>query len=205
MAEQQGHSLKRFEFMKKLAALDSQAISADAVAEVLTSVPAEHRSAALVKDALELVRGTSKRLGLIQDLIQLGNRDMALRIIDALPETERQSWPIVARTALLWSTLSIDSDTAGLAHVESAARQLQSFAKQPLDLPESLAGQRMLEELLDSQEFITELLATATVFRAYKSATFSINVAATMPAPRCKRIRPCRSPTAGGHDTSGAT
>ena len=178
LAELQGNNFKRFELIKQLAAIDSQAISTDEIAKVLTEMPAQHRSRQQAQEALGLIRGSSKRLALIQDLIQAGSVDMALRIIEVLPESEQRSWPVVCRTALLSALLPADNNAENKialpkdaakdelpSHVQSAVANMQGFTERSLELPETSVGQRLLEELLDGQKTIYELLVTSICLR----------------------------------------
>lgn len=166
LATKQKQIKKQFQLMKQLAAIDPQSITTAELAKVLASMPFVDRSRAMAEDAVNIVRGPSKRLALIQDLLVNAQVEWALRLIEVLPEAERQSWPIMFRAALA-SAAYPNNDLALPTFVTSARAELDNFVRRSLELPETLIGQNLLEELMGSQPMIVEFLATATINQVY--------------------------------------
>ncbi len=174
LARQRKQSLKQFQLMKQLAAIDPQSVTSADIAEILVAIGVEHRSPAMAQDAVAMMQGPSKRLALVEDLLLAAHFDWVLRIIEVLPEQDRTSWPIVVRASLA-SASCFKSIDPHLPHLQSARQLMDRFVDQSLDLPSTLDGQRLLEELFRSQGSVARFLTVATIGNHYAQGLAAVN------------------------------
>ena len=164
LAVRQKLGTKQLELLKQLAAVDARSITTESIIHALGELPKEQRTLSVVADALSLAKGADQRLALIEDSIHGGDVDGTLQMLDLLPASDQGRWPIVARSALLWAALPFDRELT-LPHVQHAANRMSVFVEGSLELSDKSFGQRLLDELLNSQQLITDFFATATVSR----------------------------------------
>ncbi len=188
LAQRNQQSARQLALMKQLAALDSQEITAMDVGNILSQLRIEERTNQLLADALGLMRGPGKRLGLVQELLESDKHGLALGIIDVMPPEEQKSWPVIARAAVSWAAVDkrpAPENQPWKHYVQRIGGLLDRFVEGSLELPPELSGEVLLKQIVDADEVVLDAAVVCAELSALLDAS-ATSVPAGSSAPRCQ-------------------